>query len=59
MSLADKWDAKAERAAGEIYLLVESDQRVHFRGHEEDPVKMWGLLEAAHLSRKPGATFMA
>lgn len=48
-----KWEAKAEKAAGEIYLLVENDQRVHFRGHEEDPIKMWELLEAAHLSKKP------
>src|SRR6266545_4076281 len=54
-----KWETKAERAAGEIYLLVESDQRVHFRGHEDDPVKMWQLLEAAHLSKKPGARFNA
>ena len=45
---------KGEKAAGEIYLLVENDQRVHFRGHEEDPIKMWELLEAAHLSKKPG-----
>ena len=30
-----KWEAKAERAAGEIYLLVENDQRVHFHGFEE------------------------
>jgi hypothetical protein len=32
---------------------------VHFRGHEEDPIKMWELLEAAHLSKKPGAKFNA
>ena len=50
-----KWEAKAERAAWEIYLLVENDQRVHFRGFEEDPIKMWELLEKAHLSKKPGA----
>jgi len=50
---------KAEKAAGEIYLLVENDQWVHFRGHEEDPIKMWELLEAAHLSKKPGARFNA
>ena len=55
----EKWEAKAERAAGEIYLMVENDQRVHFRGHEEDPLKMWELLEAAHLSKKPGARFNA
>ena len=47
---------KAEKAAGEIYLLVENDQKVHFRGHEEDPIKMW---ELGHLSKKPGARFNA
>ena len=56
---AVSWETKAERAAGEIYLMVENDQRVHFRGSEEDPVKMWELLEAAHLSKKPGARFNA
>ncbi len=55
----NKWENKAEKAAGEIYLLVENDQRVHFRGHEEDPIEMWKLLEAAHLSKKPGARFNA
>src|SRR6267154_979739 len=54
-----KWETKAERAAGEIYLLVENDQRVHFRGREDDPIEMWKLLEAAHLSKKPGACFNA
>ena len=39
--------------------MVESDQRVHFRGHEDDPIQMWQLLEAAHLSKKPGARFNA
>jgi len=55
----NKWETKAERAAGEIYLLVENDQRVHFRGKEDDPIEMWKLLEAAHLSKRPGARFNA
>jgi hypothetical protein len=54
-----KWDARAEKAAGDIFLLVENDQRVHFNGHNEDFIKMWELLEAAHLSKKPGARFNA
>ena len=54
-----QWEIKAEKAAGEIYLLVDNDQRVHFRGYEEDPIQMWKLLEAAHLSKKPGARFNA
>ena len=32
-----KWETKREKAAGEIFLAVESDQRVHFRGLEEEP----------------------
>ena len=55
----ERWKAKAEKAAGEIYLAVENDQRVHFRGSEEDPVKMWTLLEQAHVQKKPGARFNA
>jgi len=37
--------------------LVKHNQKVHFSGHEKDPIKMWKLLEAAHLSKKPGARF--
>ena len=48
-----------ERAAEEIYLLVESDQKAYFRGHEEDHIMMWSLLEAAYLSKKPGVRFNA
>ena len=55
----EKFEAKVEKAAGEIYLLVEKDQRVHFRGFDEDPIAMWKMLEAAHLSKKPGTRFNA
>ena len=55
----DKWEQKAEKAAGEIYLLIDNDQRVHISGNEENPIKMWEILEAAHLSKKPGARFNA
>ena len=55
----EAWEAKAEKAAGEIFLLVQSDQRVYFRGLEEDPIAMWKALENAHLSKKPGARFNA
>ena len=54
-----KWETKLEKAAGEIYLAVESDQRVHFSGHEDDPKAMWESLKKAHLHQKPGARFIA
>ena len=57
--VVEQYEIKAEKAAGEIFLLVQPDQRVHFRGFEEDPVRMWSALEAAHVQRKPGARFNA
>ena len=54
-----KWETKKEKAAGEIFLAVESDQRVHFRGLEDEPKAMWDKLEEAHLHKKPGARFNA
>jgi hypothetical protein len=54
-----KWETKQEKAAGEIYLAVESDQRVHFSGHEDNPKAMWESLKKAHLHQKPGARFNA
>src|SRR6266550_3318850 len=54
-----KLELKKEKAAGEIYLAVESDQRVHFRDIEDDPKAMWDALKKAHLHQKPGARFNA
>jgi gag-polypeptide of LTR copia-type len=55
----DKWEIKAEKAAAEIYLAVENDQRAHIRGMEEDPIGMWKKLSTIHLQQKPGARFNA
>ena len=57
--LVDPWEQKAERAAGEIYLAVEPDQRVHIQNNLEDPKAMWSNLEKAHVSKKAGARFNA
>ena len=57
--LIGMWETKAEKAAGEIYLAVESDQRVHIKGVEEDPVQMWEKLQKAHLHKRPGTRFNA
>ena len=35
------WDEDASMAAGDIFFGVQLDQRVHFEGIAEDPVKMW------------------
>lgn len=35
-----EWDKIESKAAGEIFLNVSPDQRIHFGGFEEDPVRM-------------------
>ena len=43
------WDEDASMAAGDIFFGVQLDQRVHFEGIAEDPVKMWSKFEILHL----------
>src|SRR3979490_2424743 len=46
-------------AAGDIFLGVQLDQRVHLDGIAEDPVKMWTKLESVHLQKRPATRFNA
>lgn len=36
----DAWDTRAEKTAGELYLLVSEEQKKHFAGLSDDPCKM-------------------
>ena len=40
----DKWDEKALKAAGELFLAIEVEQRTHLAGIEDDPVVIWTKL---------------
>ncbi|KIK29646.1 hypothetical protein PISMIDRAFT_89024 [Pisolithus microcarpus 441] len=51
----DKWDAKADKAAGEIMLALEADQRVHIRTVQDDPVAAWNALATLYVQQCPGA----
>jgi hypothetical protein len=42
-----------------MWLMVEPNQRVHFRGIKDDPVKIWGVLEGVHMQKQPGTHFNA
>ena len=55
----DAWTTKSDKAAGYIYLYVEDNQKIHFTGISDDPVKMWAALVAIHLQKRPGARFNA
>ena len=59
VALIDAWEDKALRAAGEIYLAVDQEQKTHLAGIEDDPVAMWSKLESVHLQKRPGARFNA
>ena len=54
-----KWQKRAQKAAGELFLSVEQDQKSHFHGILSDPIRIWTTLRDAHMSKKPGARFNA
>ena len=54
-----KWLRRAQKAAGELFLSVEQDQKSHFHGILSDPIRIWATLRDVHMSKKPGARFNA
>ena len=54
-----KWKKRAQKAAGELFLSVEPDQKSHFHGILSEPVTIWTTLRNVHMSKKPGARFNA
>ena len=55
----EAWQLKADKAAGIMWLMVDNNQRVHFRGIKDDPVKMWTALQDVHMQKRPGTRFNA
>ena len=55
----EAWQVKADKAAGIMWLMVDSAKRVHFRGIKDDAVKMWKALEVVQLQKWPGTRFNA
>jgi len=53
------WLQKSDQAAGWLLLMTEQDQRVHFAGIRDSPVKMWKKLHDIHNVKKPGSRFDA
>ncbi|EKM73242.1 hypothetical protein AGABI1DRAFT_135259, partial [Agaricus bisporus var. burnettii JB137-S8] len=39
--------------------MVEQEQRIHFQGIQDSPVKMWEALEAVHRQKRAGMRFNA
>lgn len=54
-----KWDLRADKAAGELYLALSSEQRTHVDAVQDDPVQIWSTLASIHLQQRPGARFNA
>ena len=55
----DAWELKSDKACGWMYLSIEDDQKIHLKGIEGDPVKIWDALSAIHLQKRPGMHFNA
>ena len=54
-----KWQKQAQKAAGELYLSVEQDQKSYFHGMLSNPICILLTLHDVHMSKKPGAIFNA
>ncbi|EGN94930.1 hypothetical protein SERLA73DRAFT_61923, partial [Serpula lacrymans var. lacrymans S7.3] len=55
----EKWELRAEKAAGALYLNISKDQRTHLDSIIHDPVKIWETLAAMDITKKPGTKFNA
>jgi gag-polypeptide of LTR copia-type len=53
------WRRDRYIAVGQIYLALEPCQKVHVKGLEEGPVKMWAKLQSVHLQKCPATRFNA
>jgi hypothetical protein len=59
LELQDAWDAKSDKAAGWIWLMLEQDQKTLVDGCKDDPVAMWSTLEATYHQKRAGSRFNA
>ncbi|KIM58090.1 hypothetical protein SCLCIDRAFT_84327, partial [Scleroderma citrinum Foug A] len=57
--LQAKWDLRADKAAGQLYLSLSAEQRTHIDAVQDDPAQIWSTLESIHLQQRPGAHFNA
>ena len=57
--LQAKWDVRADKAAGQLYLSLSAEQRTHIDAVQDDPAQIWSTLESIHLQQRPGACFNA
>ena len=55
----EKWIEDKYVAAGAIYSSLSPSQKEHVKDSQEDPFKMWTILEEKHLLRKPVNRFNA
>ncbi|KAJ3520347.1 hypothetical protein NMY22_g12799 [Coprinellus aureogranulatus] len=59
IELQDAWDAKRDKAAGWIWLMLEQDQKTLVDGCKDDPSAMWRMLQATYRQQKAGSRFNA
>ncbi|KAH7918586.1 hypothetical protein BV22DRAFT_1024350 [Leucogyrophana mollusca] len=55
------WDAKADKAAGELYLGLSPEQRIHIDTVQDDPIAVPGRSNRCmvHVQERPGTRFNA
>ncbi|KAJ2935599.1 hypothetical protein H1R20_g1494, partial [Candolleomyces eurysporus] len=59
LELQDAWNAKSDKAAGWIWLMLDKDQKTLVDGCKDDPCAMWTTLESTYRQKKAGSCFNA
>ena len=54
--LQAKWDVRADKVAGQLYLSLSAEQRTHIDAVQDNPAQIWSTLESIHL-QQPWSSF--
>ncbi|KAJ2922685.1 hypothetical protein H1R20_g14405, partial [Candolleomyces eurysporus] len=57
LELQDVWDAKSDKAAGWIWLMLDQDQKTLVDGCKDNVCAMWTTLESTYHQKKAGSRF--
>ena len=55
----EEFDIDAEKAAGDIMLMLSPDEQSFAQDYADDPMKLWDALEERHVQKRVNARFNA
>ena len=59
VKLAADWDERSEQAAALMRYTISDKCKIHIRDHEDDPIKIWEILESTFIKQRTAPRFNA